>query len=150
MAGRGGPQRDPPPAEHSRGVVSLVRRGEHFFCLNIFLFFSASITGISFRFPSRFHNYIPVFVTIAPVSRCCGPYLAVPVTASYYRLPMAYCIAVYHVVYLPNLLPKLVVVGSNPIARSSSFLYWVSYLFLSKLPFTERAHKSGARTRSVA
>lgn len=35
---------------------------------------------IRFRFLSRLHLSIPVFVTVAPVSRWCGLYLAVTVT----------------------------------------------------------------------
>jgi hypothetical protein len=56
-----------PACRRRRGVISLVRRGKHFFRLSMFLF----------RFPSRFHLYIPVSVTVAPVSRYCGLYLAV-------------------------------------------------------------------------
>jgi hypothetical protein len=40
----------------------------------------AASPSFSFRFPSRFHLYIPVFVTVAPVSYCCGLYLADAVT----------------------------------------------------------------------
>jgi hypothetical protein len=69
------------PAEQGRGVVSLVRSGELFFCLSIFLVSGASILRTRFRFPSRFHLSIPIFITVAPVSRCCGLYLAVGGTA---------------------------------------------------------------------
>jgi len=39
-----------------------------------------SMTSFSFRFASRFPLSIPVFVTVAPVSCCGGPYLAVTAT----------------------------------------------------------------------
>ena len=51
----------------------------------------------SFRFPSRFHLYFPVFATVAPVSCRCGLYLAVTVTVWHCWLPVAYCVAAYPV-----------------------------------------------------
>jgi hypothetical protein len=62
--------------------------------------------------------FVPVPVTVAPVSHRSGLYLAEALTVWYCRLPVAYRGAACPVGELPNQLPKQVIVSSNPIARS--------------------------------
>jgi len=62
--------------------------------------------------------FVPVPVTVAPVSHRSGLYLAEALTVWYCWLPVAYRGAACPVGELSNQLPKQVVVGLNLIARS--------------------------------
>ena len=115
------------PAERCRGVSFAL--GEQEFC---------------FRFLSRFGLPFPVLVTVAPVSRCGVWCLGVSPNELILRAAVVRRVPVYLSVEKANGLPKLVVVGSNPIARSKPHAVPIRqnplllpFLFLKVLPADE-------------
>jgi len=73
MARRGGPQIGPLPAEQGRGVISLARRGKHFFRLSIFRSGSRHGSICTFRFLSRLPPCFAVAARILPCLESLNP-----------------------------------------------------------------------------